>query len=95
MLLCQAGEVVVEDWAVVEGPLSTAQGCCVVCLNDEGKSFSLPIQLIGRLVYPFHNTKFSRYIRIKNKNGLENDNQKKSFSVWCEKLLMAFLVHMN
>ena len=58
------------------------------------KSFCLPIQLIDRC-YPFNNTKFSRYIRIKNKNDLENDNQKKSFSVWCEKLLMAFLVDMN
>jgi len=34
----KAGEIVVEDWAVVEGPLPTSQQVCLVCLADEGCS---------------------------------------------------------
>jgi len=32
----QAGEVVVADWPVVEGPLPTTGGVCLVCFSDQG-----------------------------------------------------------
>jgi hypothetical protein len=34
----QGGEVVVQDYPVVEGPLPAAGDICVVCLADEGES---------------------------------------------------------